>query len=112
MPFMLLGEMCGKDAGNLELVDGVPLFQDLMSLNRFLLRCEVVRIQAEKLFRHPRFVDLCVAGHGGRMEAVKAAGLRWREIGERTMLERKAEQSVLLQSLGPIHTQGGSSLET
>ncbi|KIJ65776.1 hypothetical protein HYDPIDRAFT_27009 [Hydnomerulius pinastri MD-312] len=110
LPFMPLGAMSRKDAGNLELVDGAPLFQDLMSFDRFLLRCEVVRVQAEKLFNHPRFVDICVAGHGDRLEATKAVGLTWRRMGERVTVDPEAQRSVPVQSLGPLLTQAGSSL--
>ncbi|KAF9240391.1 hypothetical protein BU15DRAFT_61411 [Melanogaster broomeanus] len=95
LPFMPLGAMSGKDAGNLELLDGAPLFEDLMSFNRFLLRCEVLSSQAQKLFGHPRFVDICVAEHNVRQDMAKAAALTWRGTGE---LRRAKSQCAAVYS--------------
>ncbi|KAF9240390.1 hypothetical protein BU15DRAFT_73983 [Melanogaster broomeanus] len=82
LPSMPLGAMSGKDAGNLELLDGAPLFEDLMSFNP---------VPPSVKWR-------------------KEVGLTWRGTGERVVQNSNAQQSTPVHSLGPIPTQGGSSL--
>jgi len=107
LPFMPLGEMSRGGASKLELVDGAPHFPALMSFDRFLLRCANIRAQSQKTFKHPRFVDICTAGHD--RTAAREAALKWREKG-RAVFADDGRPSRSVQSLNPIVTQLGSTL--
>ena len=110
LPFMPLGAMASKNIGNLELVDSAPRFQDLMSFDRFLLRCEWIRLKSKKLFRNPRFLEICIATHSYALEANATRAANWRRAGERVIPSAEDQQPVLLQAPGPIFTQRGSTL--
>ncbi|KAH0825745.1 hypothetical protein J3R83DRAFT_9918, partial [Lanmaoa asiatica] len=108
LPFMPLGAMASKNIDHLELVDGAPLFQDLMSFDRFLLRCEWVRLESEKLSRSPWFLEICVATHNNALEGNAMRAATWRRAGERVVLSAEAQQPV--PSQGPVFAQRGSNL--
>ncbi|KAG2152768.1 hypothetical protein DEU56DRAFT_907944 [Suillus clintonianus] len=109
LPFMPLGEMSKGDASKLELVDGAPDFPALMSFDRFLLRCANVKAQAQKVFKHPRFVDICTAGHD-RVASTREVALKWLEMNDGGLPEDDHEGIMPVQSLNPIITQIGSTL--
>ncbi|KAG1736437.1 uncharacterized protein EDB91DRAFT_505789 [Suillus paluster] len=109
LPFMPLGEMSKGDASKLELVDGAPDFPALMSFDRFLLRCANVRAQAQKVFNHPRFVDICTAGHD-RVASTREVALKWLETRDSVFPDDGHESARPVQSLNPIVTQLGSTL--
>ncbi|KIJ61883.1 hypothetical protein HYDPIDRAFT_158855 [Hydnomerulius pinastri MD-312] len=105
LPFMPLGT-CDLTS---DLVNGAPSFASLMSFKRFLHRSALVKSQSEKLFRHPRFVDISVAAHVDRIEPSRVAALDWVQQGE----ERRHRENARLEWVGtndPILAQGGSSL--
>ncbi|KAG2153423.1 hypothetical protein DEU56DRAFT_727136 [Suillus clintonianus] len=110
LPFMPLGEMSMGDARRLELVDGAPDFPALMSFDRFLLRCANMKVQAQKVFKHPRLVDVCTSNLGPNRVAltreVALKLLRMRDGG----LPQDGDESLSVQSLSPIITQVGSTL--
>ncbi|KAG1733340.1 uncharacterized protein EDB91DRAFT_1057481 [Suillus paluster] len=109
LPFMPLGEMSKGHASKLELVDGAPDFPALMSFDRFLLRCANVKAQAQKMFNHPRFADICTAGHN-RVALRKAVALKWLETKDSVLPDDGHESVRPVQSLNPIVTQMGSTL--
>ncbi|KAG0696055.1 hypothetical protein DFH29DRAFT_991812 [Suillus ampliporus] len=109
LPFMPLGEMSKGDASKLELVDGAPDFPALMSFDRFLLRCANVKAQAQKTFNHPRFVDICTAGHN-RVASTREVALKWLEMRDSVFSGDGHEDVGPVQSLNPIVTQLGSTL--
>ncbi|KAG0694743.1 hypothetical protein DFH29DRAFT_307605 [Suillus ampliporus] len=108
LPFMPLGEMSRGDVSKLELVDGAPDFPALMSFDRFLLRCANVKAQAQKVFKHPRLVDICTAG--SRVAFMREVALKWLEMGESVGPEDSHGSVRPVQSLNPILTQIGSTL--
>lgn len=109
LPFMPLGEMSKGDASKLELVDGAPDFQALMSFDRFLLRCANVKAQAQEMFKHPRFVDICTAGHD-RVASTREVALNWLEMKDSVLPEDGYGGKRSVQSLDPIAMQRGSTL--
>lgn len=109
LPFMPLGEMSKGDASKLELVDGAPDFQALMSFDRFLLRCAYVKAQAQEMFKHPRFIDICTAGHD-RVASTKEIALNWLEMKDSVLPEDGHGGKRSVQSLDPIAMQRGSAL--
>ncbi|KAG9311988.1 hypothetical protein JVU11DRAFT_7259 [Chiua virens] len=109
LPFMPLGAMANKK-DELELINGAPRFQDLMSFGRFLLRCEWVKSRGEKLFRNPRFLEICIATHNSALETNKSKAANWRRSGERARSSAEALEPLPLENLGPVFTQRGSSL--
>ncbi|KAH7921279.1 hypothetical protein BV22DRAFT_1019666 [Leucogyrophana mollusca] len=109
LPFMPLGKMSRPGTNNLELVNGAPSFSDLMSFGRFLLRCSMVKSQAEQIFNHPRFVDISVAAHVDRVPPSKEAALKWMQNGER-LCSHEVPVAIPADKLGPVLSQGGSSL--
>lgn len=114
LPFMPLGAMRSKDViRTLEMVDGAPHFPELMSFERFLHRCEVVRTRVEELFNHPWFADICTAGYYFRLPLRQGAADAWRATGARNIGDAELERQpspIPVPSLGPIMTQDGSSL--
>ncbi|KAG8221372.1 hypothetical protein J3R82DRAFT_1547 [Butyriboletus roseoflavus] len=110
LPFMPLGTITGKHAHKLELVDGAPLFEDLMSFDRFFLRCGILKRRIEELFRHPRFLDISIAGHSDQLILNKGAALAWRRAGKRVMMIAGGEQPLPMQDPGPTFAHGGSTL--
>lgn len=110
LPFMPLGAMASKNIDHLELVDGAPLFQDLMSFDRFLLRCERMKLENEKLFRNPLFLEICIAAHSDTLEPNAKRAATWRQAGERVVPSAEAQQPIQLQASGPVFTQRGASL--
>ncbi|KAG1742244.1 uncharacterized protein EDB91DRAFT_302935 [Suillus paluster] len=109
LPFMPLGEMSKGDVSQLELVDGAPDFPALMSFDRFLLRCANVKAQAQRMFDHPWFVDICAAGHN-RVALRREVALKWLEMKDSVIPEDRHESVRPVQSLNPMVTQVGSSL--
>lgn len=109
LPFMPLGEMSRGDASKLELVDGAPDFSVLMSFDRFLLRCANIKAQAQKMFKHPRFVDICTAGHD-RIASAREVALNWLKMGDAVFSDTDSHPNLPIQSMNPIITQKGSSL--
>jgi len=107
LPFMPLGEMSRGDTSRLELVDGAPDFPALMSFDRFLLRCANVKAQAKRVFQHPRFVDICTAGHN-RIASMREIALKWLEMRDADF--SGVGHPTTVQSLNPIITQLGSTL--
>lgn len=110
LPFMPLGNMSRGDPHRLELVDGAPDFPDLMSFNRFLLRCANLKAQAQKLLGHPRLVDIC--NSTVRLHLTPSG----RDIASKRLKTRDSVQPedgdkrVSVQSLNPIYTHVGATL--
>ncbi|KAH7909778.1 hypothetical protein BJ138DRAFT_187093 [Hygrophoropsis aurantiaca] len=111
LPFMPLGKMHGlsKEKRGLELVSEAPRFEDLMSFERFLFRCTAAKEQAERIFNHPRFLDISVAAHVDRIPPSKEAALHWVANGE-SVGKRTSADVIPVEELGPVLSQGGSSL--
>lgn len=110
LPFMPLGAIANKNTDHLELVDGAPLFQDLMSFDRFLLRCASMRSKCETLFRNPRFLDICIAAHSDPLETIAARAASWRQAGERSMTTAEAHRLLSYKAPGPVFSHRGASL--
>lgn len=110
LPFMPLGAMASKNIDHLELVDGAPLFRDLMSFDRFLLRCERMKLESQKQFRNPLFLEICIAAHSDMLEPNAKRAAIWRQAGERVVPSTEPQQPTPLQAPGPVFTQRGASL--
>ncbi|KAH7886821.1 hypothetical protein F5I97DRAFT_1808183 [Phlebopus sp. FC_14] len=104
LPFMPLGESASS-----ELLDGAPSFSSLLSFKRFLHRSNLLKNQSEKLFRHPRFVEISVAALAERVAPSRAAALDYVRRGRK----RSGCESAPIDWIGredPILSLIGSSL--
>ncbi|KIJ63122.1 hypothetical protein HYDPIDRAFT_92981 [Hydnomerulius pinastri MD-312] len=59
-----------------------PPFRDMLSLARFHLRCKVMQSQAQKLFRHPLFLETTIGSSLALLEQAKSAAGRDAESGQ------------------------------
>ncbi|KAH7907876.1 hypothetical protein BJ138DRAFT_1158948 [Hygrophoropsis aurantiaca] len=107
LPSMPLGVLARPITKNLRLVNGAPPFEDIFPFKRFLHRCNIVKMTAEKVFSHPRFVDIAVAAHN-RIEPAKTVALKWLHEKQRSTLN--PGELVPAQSMGPVLSLAGSTL--
>ncbi|KAF5373659.1 hypothetical protein D9758_000627 [Tetrapyrgos nigripes] len=103
LPFMSLGP-----AANLVVGDALPAFDALLSHNRFLLRCNIIKKQSADLFKNPRFLDLGLAYLPGRIERTRTSAIRWLEGADHHEEEKLSPQEQV--KLGPVLGHGGSSM--
>ncbi|EIW77174.1 hypothetical protein CONPUDRAFT_157435 [Coniophora puteana RWD-64-598 SS2] len=113
LPHMPLGPLArvrspGEYTG--PLADGAPPFEALMGRKRFFHRCALLGDQADKMFRHPRFVDVAVASHAGRAAASKKAALEWLKEGEGIRKDAEEVRPERLRDGDHVCAQSGSSL--
>ncbi|KAF9464774.1 hypothetical protein BDZ94DRAFT_1255858 [Collybia nuda] len=105
LPFMPLGSATGIRPG-----DPVPAFGHLLTQGRFLLRCNMIKQQAQRSVQHPRFLEILGARAQTRVNRLKGATMQWKSSGHSVLDLRNI--SVKDQGIvhGPVLSHGGSSL--
>ncbi|KAH7920338.1 hypothetical protein BV22DRAFT_1021395 [Leucogyrophana mollusca] len=112
LPSMPLGIMARRsNTTGLKLADGAPHFADLFPFRRFLHRCSIVKSTADKVFNHPRFVDIALAAHD-RILPTRAAALRWLHEDKKVRSGLKSEKGAPIRAecMGPVLSLAGSTL--
>jgi hypothetical protein len=105
LPFMPLGL-----ASRLAVGSRLPSFRALLSPERFLLRCNLIKDQAARVTKHPLFFDIATARLLGRVERIKGVAMKWREGLEKPVTVGKHNIPVAEQGFyGPVVGHGGSS---
>jgi hypothetical protein len=110
LPFMPFGTAV-EDA--VPLNNGAPPFSALLSSERFFLRSNIIRKQAEAFLKHPLFLDINAARLPAKIELSKIAFDQWRDTQNATAEGKNLDVlsdggSYLTPDL--IFAHGGSSM--
>ncbi|TDL25416.1 hypothetical protein BD410DRAFT_819988 [Rickenella mellea] len=103
LPFMPTSEW---GAGNW--YNDTPSFPDLLSRERFFLRCRIVKHQTISYMRHPLFLELALLRTPARVDRARNLGLLWREAQLRR--EEPRMDDLPVAGRGVVFANGGSSM--
>lgn len=105
LPFMPLGSASSISPGS-----ALPSFHQLLSPQRFLLRCISIKTQAAHLIKHPLFLEIAEVHMPERAESLRNFGSHWRQDKAVPKdLDDRVISAVEQASIGPVWTHGGSS---
>ncbi|KIK08290.1 hypothetical protein K443DRAFT_672778 [Laccaria amethystina LaAM-08-1] len=105
LPFMPLGSASSILPGS-----ALPSFHQLLSPQRFLLRCISIKRQAAHLIKHPLFLEIAGARMPERAESLRNFGSHWRrDKAAPKDLDDGVISAVEQASKSPVWTHGGSS---
>lgn len=104
LPFMPLGSASKLTSG-----DAMPSYAELLSPQRFLLRCSMVKKQAVALIKHPLFLDMLAVRGPLRLERIRKTAQEWRAGKVQANDNRLLSPIEQAQNHGPIMSHGGSS---